>query len=211
MFNRMLGFGCHGWCMVHRSIFRSQSGNTAIEFALIAPVMFWMFVGTFELSMYFFATSTMEGAITASSRLGKTGYDPLIGEGKTREALILETVKGRVSALMDTDKVTLTARAYDSYDDIGQPEPYTDANGSGDYNDGESYTDVNGNGSWDADMASAGYGGAEDVVYYEAAYDRPIFTPMMARLLGNETGVIPIRSGIIVKNEPWETTLIGGP
>ena len=50
---------------------------------------------------------------------------------------------------------------YESFADIGKPEPFTDQDGNGAYNAGEPFVDVNGNGQWDADMGEAGLGGAE--------------------------------------------------
>ena len=45
---------------------------------------------------------------------------------------------------------------YDSFEDIGKPEPLTDDNGNGSWDDGEAFIDVNGNGVWDEDMGEAG-------------------------------------------------------
>ena len=96
----------------------------------------------------------------------------------------------------------MTSTFYKQFDQIGDPEPYIDANGNGSYTAGESYTDVNGNGQWDADMGSSGYGSANDIVVYTITYPWPISTPIMSDLLGS-SGIYSITTHAVVKNEPY--------
>ena len=82
------------------------------------------------------------------------------------------------------DTVELETLVYDSFEDIGKPEPLTDDNGNGTWDDGEAFIDVNGNGQWDADMGEAGLGGGGAVVVYRLTYPWGVVTPMLQQVLG---------------------------
>ena len=92
---------------------------------------------------------------------------------------------------------------YDSFDDIGEPEPFTDQEPmNGAYDAGEPFSDTNGNGTWDADMGTAGVGGPGDVVVYTVSYDWPLLTGMLFSWMGTD-GKVPLRASIAVRNEPY--------
>lgn len=50
-----------------------ERGNTAIEFALIAPLLFLLFFGIIELGLIQFCRTTIESASNTSTRLATTG------------------------------------------------------------------------------------------------------------------------------------------
>lgn len=56
-------------------LFRQENGVTAIEFALIAPVLFLLLFGILEFSLIMFASSVIEGATAHISRMSKTGAE----------------------------------------------------------------------------------------------------------------------------------------
>jgi hypothetical protein len=144
----------------------------------------------------------MEGATAISSRLGKTGYT---GQGLTRQQTIINAITTRAGTLINPQQLVVTSKFYKQFDQIGDPEPYIDANGNGSRDNGESYTDINGSGQWDADMGSSGYGSAGDVVVYTITYPWPITTPLMRPLIGDGQGHLNITTHAVVKNEPYET------
>ena len=89
---------------------------------------------------------------------------------------------------------------YENFADVGQPEPFTDENGNGVWDNDEPFTDVNGNGTWDPDMGAAGLGGPGDVVIYRMSYDWSIMIPLFRPFFGDE---ITLQSNIAVRNEPF--------
>ena len=178
-----------------RRLRRSVRGATAVEFALVLPVLLHATVGTIEMAIVLFVGSSMEAAVFEASRFGITG-----GDGVPREQRVLDIVEDRTYGLLDMDAVALDTLVYSSFADIGRPEPWTDGNGNGVRDAGETFTDVNGNGTWDADMGAAGLGGPNDIVVYRLSYDWGIVTPMMAGLLGRSVRHV---SSIAVRNEPW--------
>jgi Flp pilus assembly protein TadG len=183
-----------------RRAWREEKGVTAIEFAVVAPVLMLLVFGIIEFAMIMVVYSTMEGATAISSRLGKTGFT---GTGLTRQQTILNAITARASSLVDPSRLTVTSKFYKQYDQINDPEPFIDTNGNGLRDAGESFTDINGNAQWDADMASSGYGSAGDVVVYTVSYPWALMTPMISSLIGGSNGTFTITTHAVVKNEPY--------
>lgn len=183
-------------------------GAAAVEFALAGLLIVTTAVGLIELSMILFVNSLMEGGLREAARYGVTGYS---GE-LTREAEVLAVVGRHTQGLVDMDEVALRALVYPGFADVGQPEPFTDANGNGRYDaapPAEPFVDVNGNGQWDADMGAAGLGGPGDIVLYTLDYDWPLITGLLDGLIGRD-GKMPLSASIVVRNEPFGTAGGGG-
>ena len=186
-------------CMLRR-LWRANDGVTAIEFAVVAPVLILLMFGIVEFATIMLVANMMENATSISSRLGKTGY---ASGGKSRADTIRDSVIARAGQLIDPTKLTITSKYYEQFDQIGDAEPWNDANHNGIAEPGE-YTDINGNGQWDSDMGMAGYGDAEDIVVYTVRYPWGIMTPIMRELIGDAQGQFPITSHAVVKNEPYD-------
>jgi Flp pilus assembly protein TadG len=191
------------------NLLRDCRGATTIEYAMILPIMIWLAFGTLEFSVAYYSSSVLEGAVTFSSRLAKTGYSETDTTGQSREDMIREMIAAQASTLMDPDKVTIETRVYGNLGNINQPEPYIDGNSNNSYDSGESYSDINGNGLWDTDMGSAGVGGADDIVVYIVTYPWQVMTPFLRETIGTD-GIITLQTSVVVKNEPWETDVFGG-
>lgn len=176
---------------------RNKDGVTAIEFAIIAPVLVMMVMGTMEISLMMYARSIMEGATFISSRTGKVGY---VAEGMTQQETIVAALKQRAGILMNTDNITVTPKSYGSFSEVGEPEPFTDANGNGVRDYAENYTDINGNGTYDEDMGYDSYGASAQITMYTITYDWPIFTPVLQPFFGASKTLTAVT---VVKNEPY--------
>jgi hypothetical protein len=179
-----------------RPLARCLRGATAVEFALVLPVLLLTTIGTIEIAIVLFVGSSMEAAVIEASRFGITGGE----DGMTREERVLDIVQDRTYGLLDMAQVGLDTLVYSSFADIGKPKPWTDENGNGSWDAGEPWTDVNGNAQWDPDMGEAGLGGPSDIVVYRLSYDWGVVTPMMSELLG---GSVHHVSSIAVRNEPY--------
>jgi Flp pilus assembly protein TadG len=180
-------------------LYREERGVTAIEFAVVAPVLSLLLLGIIEFAMIMIVYNTMEGATAISSRLGKTGFTEV---NLTRQQTILNAITNRAGSLIDVSKLTVTSKFYKQYDQINDPEPFIDTNANGSYDAGECYTDINGNAQWDSDMGASGYGSAGDVVVYSVSYPWGLATPVISSLLG-ENGIYTITTRAVVKNEPY--------
>jgi len=190
-----------------RRLLSCRRGSSFIEFAFIAPAVFLAISGIIDLMMVMFVTSLMEGGLQDASRLGRTGFQPVTG---TREQAIIQRIGDATVGLVDMNQVNITTTVYPSFEDINQPEPYTDVNGNGqwdaDQGNGtpEPFQDVNGNGTWDPDMGATGLGGPGSVVLYQVSYDWSLLTPLVADLI-TQNGKIPITASVAVRNEPFGT------
>ncbi|NFV80732.1 TadE/TadG family type IV pilus assembly protein [Magnetospirillum aberrantis] len=182
------GGGIGGW------IWRNRGASVALEFALIAPVIILLLFGTIEAGLMLLTDANLELAVRNGTRYGITGAG-----GATRDKLIKEKITDLMERWKGPEGVlTVEFKAYPSFDNIGQPEPFTDGNDNGTYDAGEGYEDINGNKQWDSDMASADGGGAGDIVIYTVTLTRPSFTKVLA-LAGIDTLVF--RRQTVVENE----------
>ncbi len=178
---------------------RNEQGVTAIEFAVLGPVLLTMMIGIIELAMLFFVQHTIENATFNVSRMGKTGYVAL---ESTREETIRQYLEQRTFGLLDADDIAIESKAYSGYAKVGQAEPYTDANANGQHDAGENYTDVNGNSQYDEDQGAVGQGEASEVVLYTITYPWQMITPIMNEFIG-DNGAYVISATVVVKNEPY--------
>ena len=175
-----------------------SSGQAMVEFAFIAPILLGLLCGILEFSGILFVQTLLEGGAREASRYGITGAAV---EGLSREARMLQILDENSFGVIDTDEVDIETLVYENFGDVGQPEPFTDANGNDAFDEGEDFDDVNGNGEWDEDMGVAGLGGPGDVVVYRLSYDWEIMIPMFRPFFGE---MINLDASIAVRNEPFE-------
>jgi hypothetical protein len=173
-----------------------DAGSTAVEFALVLPLLLLTTLGTIEIAIVLFVRSSMEAAVIEASRYGISKPE----EGVSRPDRVLEIVESKTYGLLDMDQVEMETLIYQSFADIGRPEPFQDDNANGGYDEGEPFTDVNGNAQWDPDMGEAGLGGPSDIVVYRLSYDWGIVTPMLQEILGQAVRHV---SSVAVRNEPF--------
>lgn len=184
----------------------SHDGATALEFAFAFPVLLTLVIGMIEVAMIMFVSVSVEGGLREAARYGITGQEPAAG---TREEQILAIIERHTYGFVTVAAENVTFKSYDSFDDVGQPEPWTDANLDGEYTEGELFEDLNCNLQWDADRGTAGVGNAEDVVLYTVDYDWGLMTPIVSHLVGDE-GLLRMSASIVVRNEPYAYGTGGG-
>jgi len=188
-------------CRRRAGVLRCTAASAAVEFALAAPILFLLIVGMFEIAMVMFISVTVEGGLREAARFGITGAAPV---GLTRQQQIMNILDAHTLGLIDIATATITFKAYDSFGDIGQPEPFNDISpANGIYDLGEPFTDLNGNSQWDADRGVDGVGNAGEIVLYKINYDWLLFTPIIANML---TGgdALHMSASVAVRNEPFE-------
>lgn len=182
------------------ALWRDRRGVSAVEFAIMGPVIILTVTGIMEVSMVLAVSSLLEGGLRDAARFGITGYVPA---GSTREDEIKKIIGDATVGLVDMSKAEVQTLIYPSFGDIGQPEPWDDQNSNGVYDVGEPYTDINSNGKWDADMGAAGLGGPGEIVLYKIKYEIGLMTPLMGPIMGGADGKVTLRASIAVRNEPY--------
>jgi Flp pilus assembly protein TadG len=180
-----------------RRLKRDQNGATLTEFGLVAPVLFMMLMGIFDMAHGVYTTAMVNGAMQAAAR-------NLTIEGATlREATVDANVINQVRAVVPTNAtITLSKLSHFDFTDVNQPEDFTDTNGDGICNAGEPYVDVNGNNTWDPSRGATGIGGARDVVLYTATVTYPRLFPIykFVGLPQNAT----ISGSTVLRNQPFD-------
>jgi len=185
------------------ALWRDRRGASAVEFAIMGPVLILTVTGIMEVSMVLAVSSLLEGGLRDAARYGITGYVP---SGTTRADQIKKIIGEATVGLVNMDNAEIQTLVYPSFGDIGQPEPWDDQNSNGTYDVGEPYTDINSNGQWDPDMGAAGLGGPGEIVLYKIKYDLGLMTPLMRPIMGGSDGKVTLRASIAVRNEPYPET-----
>jgi hypothetical protein len=175
-------------------------GTTAVEFAMIAPVLLLTLMGIIEFGFMWTADIVLKDATQDAARTGRTGF---VSENATQDATVRAIVRSRASVILDADKISIKSLSYSGFDTLKKPEPFVDANGNGVRDDGENFTDVNGNGIWDEDQGLSGYGGTSEVVLYTVSYPWSFFTPLIGDVVEATNGVVTLTATAVVQNEPY--------
>lgn len=127
------------------------------------------------------------------------GADP--GGENPRLLKIRQIISDFSFGILKREKLCIELLSYNGYQDIGQPEPFADIDGNGEWTVGEAYTDVNGNGQWDAEQGAYGAGGGGAVVIYTVRYDTP---PLIGTVPGLPSDrILRFTARIPVRNEPF--------
>ncbi|WBY15797.1 TadE/TadG family type IV pilus assembly protein [Erythrobacteraceae bacterium WH01K] len=171
-----------------------KNGATIVEFAMVSPVLLLVLMGIFDLAFNLYLDAVLQGAMQKAGRDGSieaSDYDKIDNDVKTQ-----------VGSLISDPDIEFSRTSYNNFSDVWNPEDFVDENGDGICNDGEVFEDSNGNGVHDGDRGTAGGGGAQDAVVYEAriTYDRVFPLARMIALPEKVTAV-----GVtVMRNQPFE-------
>ncbi|WP_345814960.1 TadE/TadG family type IV pilus assembly protein [Paraburkholderia sp. PREW-6R] len=186
---------------LHRVVRRLRTDDravTAVEFALVSPVVVFLLLGLVETGLDLWVDATVETAVQRASRLGITTLPPT-GEANMQDA-VNDSIKNTMSVWLPRALTfNITSKVYPSYDGSAGAEPYTDVGHVGHYVQGDPFVDVNKNGVWDADLGVNGTGNYDDVVSYTVTITMSSFTGI-PELFGIPQLVFS--RTFIVQNEP---------
>lgn len=156
---------------------RDQRGVSALEFAMLFPLLLLLILGTVEIAFVMMIDASLELAVRDASRYGM--ISPATA-AETRDQRIRDIVENWLGRwLSDPQDIAIDVRTYAAFDNIGEPEPFADDNGNGTWDAGEDYQDLNDDGVWNADMGTAGAGGREEIVLYDVSFTRPTVTGIL--------------------------------
>jgi Flp pilus assembly protein TadG len=178
------------------SIKSDREGATAVEFALVAPILILVLMGLFDLGFSVYANTMLQGALQRAARSSTV-------EGASDSlATIDDAVRTEVHRVVPDAAIAFSRKSYANFTDIGVAEDFTDTNANGACDAGEPYEDANGNGTWDRDRGSVGLGGARDAVLYTATMTYRRKFPM-ASLIGMRDTVTNSASTVL-RNQPYD-------
>lgn len=172
-----------------------ERGVSAVEFALLAPVLMVMLMGIFDMAYGMYTNALLEGAVQKAAR------DSTIEDADLHSTQLDDRVTAVVHDVAPHAELSFERTSYSSFSDVGQAEDFDDVNGSGACDDGESFEDANGNGTWDTDRGKSGLGAARDAVLYKVAvtYERPF---PVAQLVGFDS-TMTMATRTVLRNQPY--------
>jgi Flp pilus assembly pilin Flp len=178
----------------------NEDGASILEFALIAPVVMMMVMGTMDIGHSLFVRATLDGTVQDAARSSSLeGATSLI-----QQDLIDERVASTIRELAPGANVTVSRRYYKTFSTAAlarAEEVIEQSPGNLKCDRGESFMDANGNRVWDADGGSDGQGGAKDIVIITFKVSYPRIFPM-APMLGWPANV-EMESNSILANQPY--------
>lgn len=190
--------------MLRRSrLLRETDGVTIVEFALIAPVLLLLLLGTFDVGHTLYVESMLKGAVQQAARNSTL-------EGATTSS-VDAIVTNAVKAIAPDATLTFGRQSYDNFSNVQRPEDFVDVNANGACDTGETYTDSNGNGHWDADRGKSGNGGARDAVLYSVTVSYPRQFAMAG--IAGFSNTVTLRTQTVLRNQPFglqKTTVTTG-
>lgn len=185
--------------MISRLIQRlrgDQQGVSAVEFALIAPVLLTMLMGLLDLSYNVYTAQMLQGAVENAARKST------IEAASANVAAIDGVITTAVKAIAPAATLNFSRKAYNSFGSVNRPEDYDDVNGDGTCNNGEPFEDANSNGNWDLDPGQAGFGGARDAVLYNVDITYPRAFPIFVFIPG-QGPTFSMTAKVVLRNQPY--------
>jgi Flp pilus assembly protein TadG len=166
---------------------RDERGATVVEFALIAVPFFMMLYAIFDISLIFFASTTLENGIVAAARQIRTGQAQA---ANMSSAQFRSLVCNEISMLLACDaRLGLDVRKYTGFGDVQFGAALDD------------------DGNLTGDM-SFDPGGPGDVVVVRAFYTWPMLTPQVgAKFVNMAGGHRLLEASIAFRNEPFGSIL----
>ena len=99
---------------------RDGSGVSAIEFAIAAPFVFVLVLGTVELAVDMMIDATVQMAAQTASRVGLTTTNPASGTRAQQAQQIVSNILSGWTGMPNTT-LTVTELSYGTYNAIGTP------------------------------------------------------------------------------------------
>ncbi len=182
-----------------RTLWRDRRGVTAIEFAIILPVMLLTIMGLSDLAYREYVQVVFEGA------LQKAGRDSAIEGGDDMTDDLDTKVMTSVWTVAKSATYTTTRTTNATFSQF-KPERFNDTNNNQKYDAGECFDDVNGNRQWDQDPGATGQGRANDVTLYAMTITYPRLFPLL-KSLGFPT-MQTLTARTLLKNQPYATQVV---
>ena len=169
---------------------RSDEGATAVEFALIATVFFWVFFGIIEMGLLMIFNNGIEDGVERASRLIRTGRAKSMSlteeqfRNKICDQVVLKTAC--------REKLVVDIREFPDFGSITAPDPTWD----------ESSESLKIGG--DGEEAKYELGDPRSVILVRAFYDWKFITPMIGALAGNTSrNTFLLGVATAFRNEPY--------
>lgn len=159
-----------------------ESGATAVEFALVAPVFFTMIYTILELGVMMLAGLVLEDASADAARVLRTGQVQTSGDPLT--AFQTEVCRDLLG-MIDCASLRYDVRSFPTFSTVSLPPITYDADGN-------------------PTNLQFTPGGAREIMTIRLVYRWDFALPFMAHLYGGENGSRLLMTTSVVKGEPWD-------
>lgn len=183
-----------------RSLPGDRRGLSAVEFAMLAPVMILLTAGTIEAAHLATVQVTLEGAVSEAARSAIATLELPEAE---RELAMRTHINRRMAffPIQDGGQLVISTTVYRTFGST-YPEAFQDANSNGVYDTGETFDDRNRNNARDVAAPVTGtMGDIGDVVSYTATFPSALYFDFLASMFGAQPG-FPVKASVVVRNEP---------
>lgn len=162
---------------------RDKRGATAVELAMVALPFFFLLYAIIDISLIFFAQTTLENGVVSAARQIRTGE----AQASNMTAAQFRTlVCNQISMLLGCDaRLGIDVRRFNSFGNVSLPAAL-DQNGN-----------LSGNMTFDP-------GAAGDIIVVRAFYSWPMLTPTVGENFSNMSGNHRLLStSVAFRNEPF--------
>jgi len=153
-------------------------GASAIEFALIAPVLFYVLLSILEIGVMGMMSTNLDNAVIEASRRIRTGRSDAPSSASTFEDLVCGTMGGSLADCRN--RLVVSVQKYSSFSGAGAAAA---AEPGGQFDKGRQ----------------------NDIIVVKANYNWPLMTPFVATAYGRSGPMsVILSSRFAFKNEPFE-------
>ncbi|HUE44995.1 MAG TPA: TadE/TadG family type IV pilus assembly protein [Aestuariivirgaceae bacterium] len=171
---------------IFRKYRRSQSGVTAIEFAMVAPPFFALMMAIFEVGIMLFSEYVIEHGVGKASRMIRTGEVQAVPMTATQFRTL---VCGNLASYLDCETdLHIDVRAFNDFGSVVLPAPLTA--------EGELSADV-------TTLSQFNPGDPIQVVVVRVYYAWSLFAPGMTYMANMSEGRRLLAAGAAFRNEPY--------
>lgn len=179
---------------------KDDSGSSLVEFAVIAPVLLAFTIGLVDLGYTGFTQVSLDSAVAQAARDAIATSKGCI-DNEARVETIKDSITESMKGFLKTADPEITVKSYADFNSVHPPEPFTDTNGNGKYDQGEPFDDIFiQNSTWDDDPGQIdNAGGPGGIVMYTAKFHLKRIVPPIRYL---EFSNPVLQASTIVRNEP---------
>jgi|AP12_2_1047962.scaffolds.fasta_scaffold21534_2 Flp pilus assembly protein TadG len=168
-----------------KRLLNNRSGVVALEFVLVAPILFFLLFAILETSFLYLTATVMEGEVATAARTIRTGA---VQQDADPAAYFEEVLCKNLESVLTCDNVVFDIRRFDSFESMSFDE-FLDEDG-------------------EADDVEFNPGDAGDVVLVRIAYKYTIITPFLAEFLSPDgSGTIVLKAAAAFQNEPFQNAI----
>lgn len=169
-----------------RSWRQDDAGATAVEFAFVATIFFWVFIGIIEMGLLMIFNNGIEDGVERASRLIRTGQaqNTSISEEEFRKKVCGQVM---LKSSCETSLV-VDVREFVDFASINAPAPT--------WNDQENKLEI--------EDKRFELGGPRRVILVRVFYDWNFITPLIGTLMGNTNrNSFLLSAATAFRNEPY--------